>query len=94
MFDIYKINVQYKKSNNKHPCEFVLTRVVKLLHVIFLRLQTSKTEKRHIISSISTKTTLEQGNKSYGTAGENKVSLSHSGYTSGLGAIHPPCHDG
>ena len=29
MFDIYKIDVQCKKSNNKHPCEFVLTQAVK-----------------------------------------------------------------
>ena len=35
---IYKIDVQCRKSNNKHPCEFVLTRAVKLLHVIPLRL--------------------------------------------------------
>jgi hypothetical protein len=28
MFDIYKMDVQCKKSNNKHPCEFVLTQVV------------------------------------------------------------------
>ena len=27
-------------------------------------------------------------------ASENKVSLSHSGSTSGLDAIHPLCHDG
>jgi hypothetical protein len=37
-FDIYKIDVECRESNNKHPCEFVLTRVVKLLHVISLRL--------------------------------------------------------
>ena len=30
---------------------------------------------------------------SYGTVGENKVSLSHSGCTFGLDAIRPPCHD-
>ena len=38
MFDIYKIDVQCRKSNNKHLCEFVLTRAIKLLHVIPLRL--------------------------------------------------------
>ena len=38
MFHIYKIDVQCRKSNNKHPCEFVLTRAVKLLYVIPLRL--------------------------------------------------------
>jgi hypothetical protein len=27
-------------------------------------------------------------------AGENRVSLSHTNRTSGLKAIHPPCHDG
>jgi hypothetical protein len=27
-------------------------------------------------------------------AGENKVSLSHFGHTSGLQAIHPLCHNG
>ena len=32
MIDIYKIDMQCRKSNNKHPCEFVLTRAVKLLH--------------------------------------------------------------
>jgi hypothetical protein len=31
MFDIYKIDMQCKKINNRHLCEFVLTRVVKLL---------------------------------------------------------------
>ena len=31
---------------------------------------------------------------SYGTVGENRVSLSHSGCTSGLKAERPPCHDG
>jgi hypothetical protein len=40
VFDIYKIDVQCRKSNNKHPCEFVLTRAVKLLHVFSLRLHT------------------------------------------------------
>ena len=35
---IYKIDMQCRKSNNKHPCEFVLTRAVKLLHVIPLKL--------------------------------------------------------
>ena len=25
IFDIYKIDVKCRKSNNKHPCEFVLT---------------------------------------------------------------------
>ena len=38
MFDIYKIDVQCRKSNNKHPCEFALTRAVKLLKVLSLRL--------------------------------------------------------
>ena len=38
MFDIYKIDMQFRKSNNKHPCEFVFTRAVKLLYVILLRL--------------------------------------------------------
>ena len=31
---------------------------------------------------------------SYGTAGENRVSLSHFGRTSGLEAVRPPHHDG
>jgi hypothetical protein len=42
MFDIYKIDVQCRESNNKHPCEFVLTLVVKLLYVIPLRLHNLK----------------------------------------------------
>jgi hypothetical protein len=31
---------------------------------------------------------------SYGTAGKNRVSLSHTDYKSRLGAVRPPCHDG
>jgi hypothetical protein len=42
MFNIYKIEVQCRKSNKKHPCEFELTRAVKLLHVIPLRLYNLK----------------------------------------------------
>ena len=38
MFDIYKIDVQCRISNNKHPCKFLLTRAVKLLQVLPLRL--------------------------------------------------------
>jgi hypothetical protein len=26
--------------------------------------------------------------------GENRISLSHIDRTSGLGTVHPPCHDG
>jgi hypothetical protein len=33
-YDIYKIDVQCKKGNNKHPCKFVLILVVKLFYVI------------------------------------------------------------
>ena len=39
MFDIYKIIVQCEKSNNKYPCEFVLTWVIRVLYIIALRLR-------------------------------------------------------
>jgi hypothetical protein len=50
--------MQCREMNNKHPCEFLLTRAIKLLHVIPLRLLTSNAEKRPIISPISTKAQL------------------------------------
>jgi hypothetical protein len=31
---------------------------------------------------------------SFGTAGENRVSLSHTDRMFGPGAVHPPCYDG
>jgi hypothetical protein len=38
MFDKYKNTCNAGKVTTKHPCEFVLTQAVKLLHVIPLRL--------------------------------------------------------
>jgi hypothetical protein len=60
---IYTNTCNAGKVTTKHPCEFVLTRAVKLLHVIPLRLNklwtiTLNTKKRPIINSISTKAQL------------------------------------
>ena len=94
MFEIYKIEVQCRK-NSKHPCEFVLTRAVKLIHVIFLRLYNLEyCEKTYHQFYFYQSTTLWYGNRSYGKAGENKVFQSHSGRTFGLEVVRPLCHDG